>query len=449
MSAVVNREFQNNVVLHPRAICHYCENLLSDSPPVCQLQFDDLDNKIFDFEEIFDASCSLFKCKLALSDECFSFPFPWCRSCSVYVYPHFRRGALRSGDSIGNTPDASPQTKPSRSKKKQTTKKSATGKKFSCCRSDVLRRELRKVRNCKKSGRLIEYEDGERVFVPHRCGSILCPDCQEYFFGKAVTPYLPEMEKLQDLLKKEGRSVKHITLTLPAMPASEQVKRLKEGFSRFLDLRLGPSVWAELKREALERIAEIESARVRARQRWILLKMEEGLRRLWKRRRNLKVRDILKGLAVLDAKETLDNLHFHLHLVVFARNPISSVILALLWEKATGVEANVHIKEHPSLKQLLGYLSTVSLPKRTENKIALVKSFRNVKRVWSFGLRKVRDTQVSRRRVRKEIEVEFAFSYEGIEEKYYYRRDGEWMELYRVSDNGWELESRFWDPPPV
>jgi len=36
-----------------------------------------------------------------------------------------------------------------------------------------------------------------------------------------------------------------------------------------------------------------------------------------------------------------------------------------------------------------------------------------------------------------------------IEEKYYYRRDGEWMELYRVSDNGWELESRFWDPPPV
>jgi len=262
----------------------------------------------------------------------------------------------------------------------------------------------------KKSGRLIEYEDGERVFVPHRCGSILCPDCQRYFLWKAVTPYLPEMEKLQDLLKKEGRNIKHITLTLPSMSPTEQVRRLKEGFSRFLDLRLGPSVWAELKREALERIAEIESARVRARQKWILRKMEEGIRRMWKRRRNLKVRDILKGLAVLDAKETMDNLHFHLHLVVFARNPISATVLQLLWEKAVGMEANVHVKEHPSLSQLLKYLSTVSLPKRTENKIALVQAFRNVKRVWSFGLKKVRGQEVSRRRVRKEIEVEFAFS---------------------------------------
>ena len=349
--------------------------------------------------------------------------------------------ALPSESSLGNTPDADP----SRDKK-------SPRRKTSGCRPgevDVLREERNKVRRCKKRGRLIEYEDGERVFVPHRCGNILCPDCQGYYFKRAIEPYWPEMKKLQDLLKKEGRNIKHITLTLPAMGAEFQVRRLKEGFSRFLDLRLGPSVWAELKREALERIAEIESARVRARQRWILRKMEEGLRRLWKRRRNLKVRDILKGLAVLDAKESGDNLHLHIHIIVFAKNPISATVLQLLWEKAVGVEANVHVKEHPSLSQLLKYLSTVELPKSEENKVALVQAFRGLKRVWSFGLKKVRGQEVSRRRIRKEVSVELAFTDEdGV--RFYYRRDGNYTELYRVAPDGsWELESRFWDPPPV
>jgi len=357
------------------------------------------------------------------------------------------RDALRSEDFIGNTPDTSARTKPSFSRP---IKKSATKKRATSRATDVLRRERDKVRRCKKKGKLLEYEDGERVFVPHRCGSILCPDCQKYYFKRAIEPYLPEMERLQDLLKRGGRNIKHITLTLPAMPASEQVKRLKGGFSRFLDLRLGPSAWAELKREALERIRAITSDKIRARQRWVLRKMDERIRQFWRRRRSLKVRHILKGLAVLDAKESVDGLHIHLHLVIFAKNPISAVILKLLWEKAVGMEANVHVKEHPSLSQLLKYLSTVSLPKTEENQVALVKTFRNVKRVWSFGLMKVRDQNRSSRRIRRELEVEFAFSFSPDEEKYYYRRDGNWTELYRVApDGGWKLESRFWDPPPV
>ena len=359
------------------------------------------------------------------------------------------RDALRSEDLIGNTPDTSARTKPSFSrpvKKRATTRKERA--------PDVLRRELRKVRNCKKRGKLLEIieEDGQikRTFVPHRCGSILCPDCQKYYFKRAVEPYLLQMEHLQDLLKRRGRNIKHITLTLPSMPAEEQVRRLKEGFSRFLDLRIGPSAWAELKREALEQIRAIASDKMRARQKWILKRMDERVRWFWRRKRNLKVRHILKGLAVLDAKETESNLHVHLHLVVFVKNPVSATMLKLLWEKATGFEANIHVKEHPSLSQLLKYLSTVSLPKRTENKIALVQAFRNVKRVWSFGLKKVRGQEVSRRRIRKEVSVEFAFSYpdeEGV--TYYYRHSGNWTELYRVSDNSWELESRFWDPPPI
>ena len=319
---------------------------------------------------------------------------------------------------------------------------------------NLLSKALSRRNLCQKIWRFYKYEDGTKKAIPLRCNTPICPDCIRVNFWKVVNPRFEEMLRLERILKRRGRKVKHVVLTLPEESPEVQARKLVQGWEKLLDMRIGPRAWRAIKRETFRRIEGAytteggkDSGAIN-RHKWMVRKFENRLGEFWRRESNLKVRDIFLGFRNLHPGFK-NGFHVHLHVVLFMFTPISRFLLETLWKRATGQKAYVYIKEHGDLRKLLSYLSTYPIPKSKERQVALLKAFKDIKRVSFFGKWKARNQSQSESSGRV-VEV-FEARYCGAlgNKRLFYFVDDEFDEqvIYAVfPDGSWSFEASQWHP---
>ncbi len=178
--------------------------------------------------------------------------------------------------------------------------------------------------------------------IPHHCKKIhACEYCARQFKHK----YSKRVMAMVEVCRRAGKRVVFITLTLKDQ-GLENIERIKEAFTAFLSLRVGTveKVWQQSIAEYEKQEGAMPEKVERQRRCWEQFK--KWLESVWladeegRHGRGPKFRDVfVKGMVRIEIKLSKGKdgrYHVHLHLVAGVHAPIPQILLAALWERASG-----------------------------------------------------------------------------------------------------------------